>query len=193
MSGIRPERGRRLAADDGGPLGPMARDWRAAFGIGLVTTILGILVTVDPASSLVFVAIVVGVEFVVSGIFRLFRGVSDGGGGHGILSSIVGVVLILVGLFLLRHIDLTLLLVSTLVGIFWVVTGIIELTIGVAAPAGLGARWLILTGALATVAGIVVLVYPVGTLLTLALLVGIWLIIRGVGQMMAAWALRRTA
>lgn len=192
MSGVRPEQGRRLG-DGESPFGPMTRDWRFAFGVGLLTAILGVLVTIDPASSLVFVAILVGVEFIVSGVFRLFRSVDRWDGGASVLSAVVGVVLILVGLFLLRHIDLTLLLVSTLVGIFWIVTGIIEVTIGVAAPGGFGARWLILTGALAGVAGIVVLVYPVGTLLTLALLLGIWLIIRGIGQMIAAFALRRAA
>ncbi|MBO0746972.1 MAG: DUF308 domain-containing protein, partial [Acidimicrobiaceae bacterium] len=50
--------------------------------------------------------------------------------------------------------------------------------------------WLLVTGALGVIAGIVVLAYPVGSLLTLALLVGLWLIFRGAVQMSVAWALR---
>lgn len=178
------------ATDPFGGMGLWGRSWGSAFVIGLITLLLGVVVTIDPGSSLVLVAILVGAEFVASGVYRLARSLAGEGAHDRALSAVIGVVLVLVGLFLVRHLDLTLLLVSTLVGVFWIASGIAEVTAGLSLPRGSGGGWLVTTGLLGAVAGVVVLAYPVGTLLTLALLVGIWLIVRGIGQMVAAVAIR---
>jgi uncharacterized membrane protein HdeD (DUF308 family) len=171
----------------------MGRSWKFAFVMGALSALLGILVAIDPGTSLVVLAILIGVEFVISGLFRLLRALADPTAPDRLLLAIIGVVLMLVGVFLIRHLDATLLLVSALVGVFWIVLGIIEFSAGIMAASG-GARvWLLVTGGLGVIAGIVVLAYPVGTLLTLALLVGLWLIIRGVVQMASAWAARGAA
>lgn len=171
----------------------LGRSWKLVFGVGAVSTILGILIAIDPGTSLVLLAILIGVEFVISGLFRLMRALSDRAAEDRLLWAIIGVVLMLVGVFLIRHLGVTLLFVSTLVGVFWVVVGITEIGAGLMAPAGSGRGWALVTGLIGVAAGIVVLVYPVGSLLALALVIGLWLIVKGVAQMWVAWRLREVA
>ena len=174
-------------------IGQVARSWKMAFALGAMTTILGILVTIDPGTSLVLLAILIGVEFFLSGLFRLIRSLTDQSAHDRVLWAVVGVLLMLVGLYLIRHLHITLLLVATLVGVFWIIVGIIELTGGLMVASGGTRVWLVVTGLLGVIAGIVVLAFPVGTLLTLALLIGLWLIFRGIISMGVAWALRNEA
>jgi uncharacterized membrane protein HdeD (DUF308 family) len=51
--------------------------------------------------------------------------------------------------------------------------------------------WTVFTGVLSVIAGIIVLVWPGPTLLVLAIVLGIWLLIFGVMEIMAAFRLRR--
>jgi len=174
-------------------VGQVARSWKMAFALGAMTTLLGILVTIDPGTSLVLLAILIGVEFFLSGLFRLIHALTDQSAHDRVLWAVVGVLLMLVGLYLIRHLHVTLLLVATLVGVFWIIVGIIEFSGGLMVASGGTRVWLLVTGLLGVIAGIVVLAFPVGTLLTLALLIGLWLIFRGIVSMGVAWALRNEA
>jgi uncharacterized membrane protein HdeD (DUF308 family) len=167
-----------------------ARSWKMTFVWGALTAILGLLVVIDPGTSLVVLAILIGVEFLISGVFRLVHALTDSGAQDRVLWAIIGVALMLVGLFLIRHLHVTLLLVTALVGVFWIVVGIIEVIAGLIGASGGNRVWLLITGGLGVIAGIVVLAYPVGSLLAVALVVGLWLIIRGIVQMGHAWTMR---
>lgn len=179
--------------DGKGPVEELGRSWKLTLTVGAITTILGVLVLIRPDTSLVVLAILIGVQFLVMGLFRLIHALSDSQAQNRVLWAILGVALMLVGLFLIRHLHVTLLLVAALVGVFWIVTGIMEFAFAFVAPAGSGRGWLLFMGALAVIGGIIVLAYPVGSLLALALLVGIWLIVMGIAEMAAAWAARRVS
>jgi Short repeat of unknown function (DUF308) len=51
-------------------------------------------------------------------------------------------------------------------------------------------RWSIFFGIISTLAGVVVLAYPFDSIVTLALVVGIWLIILGVMEVISAFGMR---
>jgi uncharacterized membrane protein HdeD (DUF308 family) len=169
----------------------LAKSWRLAFVAGFITMLAGIVVTLEPGTSLIVIAILVGAEFIASGMYRIIRSFTDNGSHGRVLFGILGVLSILVGAILIRHFDLTLLLVSTVVGVIWIALGVSEITIGFSSSDPSARRWLAGIGILGVIAGVVILAYPVSSLLTLALLLGIWLIIRGVAEMSAALATRR--
>jgi uncharacterized membrane protein HdeD (DUF308 family) len=75
-------------------------------------------------------------------------------------------------------------------GIFWVVHGTIELFTALS-HSGMPERgWTIFMGVLSILAGIIVLAYPGLTLVTLAVILGIWLVIFGVMESVLAFRLR---
>ena len=80
-----------------------------------------------------------------------------------------------------------------LLGIFWVVNGVIELFAALSHRGMPGRGWTALLGLLSILAGIVVLSYPGPGLVTLTVVLRIWLLIYGVMEITAAFRLRRLA
>jgi uncharacterized membrane protein HdeD (DUF308 family) len=165
--------------------------WPAFFGV--VSIIAGILALAWPGPTLLVLAVVFGVELIVWGIYRLVGAITfgDAGGGARTLWAILGVLSLLLGFYALRHIVITLLSLGLLLGIFWLVDGI-GLIVSAVEHRGMPGRGLsLLSGVLGAIAGLILLVWPSISLLTLAWLVGLWLIILGVTQVGMAMQLRR--
>ena len=165
--------------------------WPAIFGV--ISIILGVLALAWPGRTLVVLAVVFGVELIVWGIYRLIGAVTfgDAGGGARILWAILGILSLLLGFYAIRHIVITLLALGLLLGIFWLVDGI-GLIVSAIEHRGMPGRGLtVLSGVLGVIAGLVLLVWPSISLITLAVLAGIWLIVLGITQISVAMQLRR--
>jgi len=114
-------------------------------------------------------------------------------GGTRVLLALLGVLSIIVGRWAVRHVLLTLLALVVLLGIFWVVNVAIELFTALSHRGMPERGWTVAMGVLSILAGIVVLVYPGPSLLTLTIVLGIWLLVYGVMEIVAAFRLRRLA
>jgi uncharacterized membrane protein HdeD (DUF308 family) len=113
----------------------MAQSWQATIIIGTVTLILGLVVSFHPGGSLNVVAVLLGVLAIVSGIFNLLR-IFGRGESHRIWLGITGLLFIVVGVVLIRHLQLTLALIGLYVGIAWIVQGVTALIASFAAGTG---------------------------------------------------------
>jgi uncharacterized membrane protein HdeD (DUF308 family) len=82
---------------------------------------------------------------------------------------------------------------ALLLGIYWIIDGITEVLAAIAHPGLPGRGWVGAGGLLATVAGIVVLVWPAPTLVVLAVVLGVWLIVFGILQLSIAYGLHKAA
>jgi uncharacterized membrane protein HdeD (DUF308 family) len=78
-----------------------------------------------------------------------------------------------------------------LLGIYWVVSGSIELFNAISHKEMSGRGWTALMGGLSIVAGLILVSYPGISLITLAVIVAVWLLIFGIGEIMVAFQLRR--
>jgi uncharacterized membrane protein HdeD (DUF308 family) len=165
--------------------------WPAFFGV--VSIVAGLLSLAWPGPTLLVLAVLFGVELIVWGIYRLVGAITfgDAGGGARTLWAILGVLSLLLGFYSLRHIVITLLSLGLLLGIFWLVDGI-GLIVSAVEHRGMPGRGLsLLSGVLGAIAGLVLLVWPAISILTLSVLVGIWLLILGFTQVSMAVQLRR--
>jgi uncharacterized membrane protein HdeD (DUF308 family) len=178
-----------LDAQSGPAMLAMASTWKATLFIGVVTLILGIIVSFHPGGSLNVVAVLLGVLAIISGIFQLVR-VFDRAEQHRVWLGLSGFVFIVVGVVLIRHLHLTVALIGLLVGITWIVQGIAAL-IGAVSGAREGAVWWGVFGAISLIAGIVVTASPVNSVTVLAALLGIWFIVMGVMEIIGAFLIRR--
>jgi uncharacterized membrane protein HdeD (DUF308 family) len=165
-----------------------ASGWQATLFIGAITLILGIIVTARPSGSLNVIAVLLGVLAIVSGIFHLIRAF-DRAERNRTWQAISGLLLVVVGVVLIRHLDLTVAAIGLLIGITWIVQGVAAL-IGAFAGVGVIRGWWAVFGLVSLIAGIVVTASPVTSVTVLAVLLGIWFIIIGLFQMTLALILR---
>jgi uncharacterized membrane protein HdeD (DUF308 family) len=168
----------------------MAESWQATVVLGALTLILGIIVSFHPAGSLNVLAVLLGILMILSGIFHLVR-IFGPGEEHRVWLGIAGLLFIVIGVVLIRHLHLSLALVGLFVGLSWVVQGVTALIGGIADGAREGRAWWITFGAVSLIAGIVVTATPVSSLTVLAVLLGIWFIIMGIFEIIGGLMLRR--
>ena len=165
--------------------------WPAIFGA--ISIVAGVLALAWPGPTLVVLAVLFGIELIVWGIFRLVGAVTfgDESGGARVLWAVLGLLSLLIGFYALRHIVITLLSLGLLLGIFWLVDGI-GLVVSAVEHRGMPGRGLsLLSGVLGIIAGLILLFWPAISILTLAVLAGIWLIVQGIAQISLAMQLRR--
>jgi uncharacterized membrane protein HdeD (DUF308 family) len=164
--------------------------WQASFLLGLITVIVGLIVSFRPAQSLAAVVVLLGVLMIVSGIFHMVRAL-DGAERERVWRAIASVALIVTGIVLIRHLHLSLALAGLIIGSTWVVQGVSALLAGVAGRRRTEAGWWVVFGAVSLAAGIVVLSVPVSSVTALAVLTGIWFVVIGVLEMLGAMVFRR--
>ena len=184
-----------MAADgyDAEPSPPamMAGTGLAGIVLGALTLILGIVVAFHPTGSLNVIAVLLGIMMLLSGLFHLIR-VLDPRERNRVWLGITGLLFIVIGVILIRHLHLTRALIGLVIGITWVVQGLTAFIGGIAGGAREGRAWWIFFGALSLIAGIVVVAAPTSSLNVLAVLFGIWFIVMGIMQMIGAFLLRHS-
>jgi uncharacterized membrane protein HdeD (DUF308 family) len=174
-------------------LARLGRHWGWVLAYGIVTLLAGILVLAWPGATLLVIAVLFGVQLIVSGVFRFVAALAsdDLTGGTRVLLALLGVLSVIVGLWAVRHVLLTLLALTVFLGIFWVVNGAIEIFTALSHQGMPERGWTAFMGVLSVLAGIIVLAYPGLSLLSLAVILGIWLLIFGGMEIIAAIRLRR--
>ena len=170
----------------------VGRHWGWVLTFGILTLLAGLLALAWPGRTVVVIAVLFGAQLVVAGIFRFVAALAadDERGTTRVLLALLGVLSFIIGLYALRHILVTVAALALLLGIFWIVNGIVEAFTALTHRRMAGRGWTILVGLLSVVAGVVVLVYPGISLVTLAVLLGIWLLVYGVMEIVLAFQLR---
>ena len=171
------------------PAALLTGSWQAAMLLGALTLILGIIVTAKPTGSLNVLAVLIGILLILSGLFHLIR-VFDPREPHRIWLGIAGLLFIVIGVVLIRHLHLTRSLIGLIVGITWIVQGLAALIGGIGGGVREGRAWWIVFGLVSLIAGIVVAATPADSLTVLAVLLGIWFIIMGIFEIIGGFILR---
>ncbi len=176
-------------ADDRDVARLLARSWEVGLFLGLVTVVLGIIVALHPSTSLNVISVFLGILLLVSGVFHIIRGL-DTHEAHRTWTVVVGLLFIVFGVVLIRHLHLTQTFIALLIGLVWIVQGVVGLIAGFSDRTLPARGWAIFFGLVSLVAGIVVVCWPVGSLTTLAVLLGVWFIVLGALQVVGSLFLR---
>ena len=181
--------------DNGGPASastPAASHSATTIVTGVVSVVVGVLVLVWPDVSIVLLAWLFAIQFIVAGILQLVAALwRDDGVAARVLLGLAGAFSILVGLLCLREPLQTAVLLGLLVGATWVVTGIIGIVHAFGAGPHHHRGWGIASGLLSAIGGAVVLVYPGATIVVLTWLTGIVLLVSGLAVLFHGLAARR--
>ena len=167
--------------------------WGWVLGFGIVTLLAGIVSIAWPDQTILVVAVLFAVQILVDGVFNLVRAIGGSGesGGFRVLLMILGIFSIIVGVLALQNIVQTVAVLVLILGAYWVVHGIIEAVVAIA-DRNMPHRGLQITaGVIGAIAGIVVLSYPITSIRTLAIILGIWLSMYGIMLIVLALRLRK--
>jgi uncharacterized membrane protein HdeD (DUF308 family) len=180
---------RELEQEQAGWLKMVGRSWGWALFFGILTLIIGIVVVTYPGHALGVVAVLFALELFLVGLFRLGMAFA-GSEKHRVLSAVLGVLAIIAAIICLRNIAQTLVIVGLLLGIYWVVYGVIDLVMATGDKAYPNRTMAIVTSILSAIAGIIVLSYPIGSELALAMFLGVWFILLGLLGIFGALSMR---
>ena len=120
--------------DDRAGFGPdfAGTAWPAFMAAGLGAIVVGILLLAWPKATLAIVAILIGASLVVAGLLRLIDGFTahDASGGRRVAHVLIGLLAIIVGLYCIRHYNVTIAALAIIVGLFWILHGIADIAAG---------------------------------------------------------------
>jgi uncharacterized membrane protein HdeD (DUF308 family) len=171
----------------------MHRIWISVVLFGVLAVILGVVMLMWPGPSIVVAAVLFGVYLVVSGIALVILAFSlPASGVSRFLNFISGVASVILGILAFRHFGqgYAVLLLAIWIGIGFIFRGVAAVGSAVSEPKLPGRGWAIFFGLISIIAGVVVLAYPFDSIVTLALVVGIWLIILGVMEVISGFGMR---
>ena len=165
--------------------------WQTALFLGVVTLILGLIVSFHPTTSLNVIAVLLGVLMIISGLFHLTR-VLDTAERHRVWLGIAGLLFITLGVVLIRHLHLTLAIIGLVIGLTWICQGVTALMASLSGGLREGRGWWIFFGIVSLIAGIVVISSPTSSLTVLAVLTGTWFVVMGLFEIGGAFILRHS-
>jgi len=154
--------------------------------LGAITLILGIIIAFHPTQSLVAIAVLLGVVMLVTGVYHIARAIG-GHEGERVWRGLAGVLFFLVGIALIRHLNLSVALIGFFVGLTWIIQGVSVLV----ESFGPGRErtqtgWTVVFGIISLIAGIVVVASPISSVTALTILLGIWFIVMGIMEIIGS-------
>ncbi|HEY7592228.1 MAG TPA: DUF308 domain-containing protein [Actinophytocola sp.] len=165
-----------------------SRGLRIAFGV--VTVVAGVLILAWPGGTLVAVAILLGLDLIIGGVFRAitaFTFPQDSVAAR-ILFLLLGILMVILGILCLRAPFQTIAVLVLLFGMACIIGGALELFHGFTGGGG----WAIAGGVVGILVGIVVLSYPVSSVSTMIWLFGIALVVLGLTAIIGAFTPARS-
>jgi len=163
--------------------------WQMELIAGVITLGLGIVLALKPSQSLNVVCVFIGILLIIGGIFHFIRAL-DHDEQHRAWIAVAGLLEVVIGVVMIRHLSLTKSVIGLLIGIVWIVQGIVALLAGIMGGKTVSRGWSIGFGLISLVAGIVVVSVPENSVNALAVLLGIWFIVMGLFELAAGFVLR---
>ena len=176
-----------MSTTAGQEMRPVTSLWWLPMLLGVVALGVGIFFVVSPHETLSTFTAIAGIFVLLDGVIAIIASIFGSGEGRGLL-ALIGVLSVIAGLVLIKKPFETLVVFTLIVGVWFVVAGIVRAVSAFGTPEGRGESLLI--ALIDLVAGVVILAWPDLGLATVAVIIGIVLILRGGLFIVAGWQLR---
>lgn len=148
--------------------------------LGIATSVLGVLAMTSPWYAGGVVATMIAIFLIAAGIARTIFAFKAGSFGKGLLAFVLGALTIVVGIWMMTRPLLTLLSLTLLLMVYFLVDGITEIVAAMKAKPMEGWGWMLFGGIVSVILGIIVWRnLPQAALWLVGVLVGIKLIFAG--------------
>jgi uncharacterized membrane protein HdeD (DUF308 family) len=167
---------------------------RMALAGAAASILMGLVLLIWPDRTLALIAALIGVWLCIVGIVRIAeafitKGVSKGARA---LTALVGLLYLVIGVICLSNLLESITVFAVVIGIVWVIGGVIEMIVALTRANGWGKASGLLLGLLSLVAGLVLLLWPERSLTVLVWILGLWLLAIGIIQLILALTAHRS-
>ncbi|MEV0270458.1 DUF308 domain-containing protein [Hamadaea sp. NPDC050747] len=168
--------------------------WRSATPAGAITSIvLGLVLLVWPGQTLEVFGWLLAIALFLIGLARILSGITGHRAGQARVWRIVtGLIYLVAGVVVAANLPGSIRTIVVLVGIGWIVAGIVEIVAAFQNPPGERSVAVVI-GLMNAVFGLILLIFPEPSLVFLVWIAAIWLILTGVLQLAFAWWVARSA
>jgi uncharacterized membrane protein HdeD (DUF308 family) len=172
--------------------------WKSELVSGILSLILGVLVLVWPAKSILVAAVLFGVYLLITGIAQVIFAFSlQVSAGSRVLLFISGAASLILAVLAFRHFgsdpSYAVLLLAIWIGVGFILRGVATTISAISDPALPGRGWWIFFGVITLLAGIIVLASPFPSIITLAYVAGVWFVVIGVFEIVSSFSIRRAS
>jgi uncharacterized membrane protein HdeD (DUF308 family) len=172
--------------------------WKSTLVSGILSLILGVLVLAWPGKSILVAAIWFGVYLLITGIAEVVFAFSlHVTAGSRILLFISGAASLILAVLAFRHFGTdprtAILLLAIWIGVGFIFRGVATTVSAISDPTLPGRGWSIFVGVISLLAGIVVIAYPFDSIITLAIVVGVWFVVIGVFEIVSSFGIRKAS
>lgn len=184
------------AQAEAGAMAALGRNWWLLLFFGVISIIVGIFCVMQPVEAIETLAWLFAVWLIVTGIFEVIRSFSSGlGGGMRALLIITGALSLILGFVALRSFwddDVVLAgwILAIFIGISFLFRGFSILFLGIEGKGQPGRGWNIFAGIVIIIGGMFILTVP-ASVIALAWVVGIWLIVMGIFEIISSFMVRK--
>jgi len=166
--------------------------WGLVLTYGLITIGLGLVLVLWPEQTLKVLAILIGIQLVLTGIFRLVLAVASRhvDGSTRAIAGMFGALALVLGLLCLRSPLQTVLVIGMILGVWWLAAGVTDIVGALRSRESHRRGWDLALGVLSALAGGFLLVNPEVSLGVLVIVVAVWMFSYGFIAVVAALMLR---
>lgn len=166
--------------------------WGLVLTYGLVTIGLGLVLVLWPEQTLEVLAILIGIQLILTGVFRLVLAVASRhvDGGTRAVVGMFGALALVLGLLCLRDPLQTVLVIGMILGVWWLAAGLVDIVGALRSRESHRRGWDLALGVLSVLAGGFLLVNPEVSLGVLVIVVAVWLFSYGFIAVVAGLVLR---
>jgi uncharacterized membrane protein HdeD (DUF308 family) len=170
--------------------------WKSALVSGLLSIVVGAVILAWPGISILAAAVAFGIYLLITGaaqvVFAFSLHVSAG---SRILLFISGAASLILAVLAFRHFGqgYAVLLLAIWIGIGFIFRGVATTVSAISDPVLPGRGWSIFIGVISLLAGIVVLASPFDSIVTLAIVVGVWFVVIGVFEIVSSFVIRKAS
>ncbi len=171
--------------------------WKSTLVSGVLALVLGVLILAWPGQTVLAAAVLFGIYLLITGaaqlIFAFSLPVVSAGGR--VLLFLSGTASVILAVLCFRHFNadeepLAVLLLAIWIAVGFIFRGVATTVAGISDPVLPGRGWHIFMGVVSLLAGLVTLAAPFTSLWVLALVVGSWLIVIGIAEIVTALNVR---
>ncbi|WP_370331943.1 HdeD family acid-resistance protein [Mycolicibacterium hippocampi] len=165
--------------------------WKNTLFSGVLAVILGIMVLAWPGITILVAALFFGAYLLIMGITQVFFAFSlHVSAGGRVLLFVSGAAALILAVLCFRSLQESILLLAIWIGIGFIFRGVATAVSAISDPTLPGRWWEVFIGVISLIAGVILLASPFESLATLTMVVGIWLIVIGVFEVVSAFGIR---
>ena len=172
------------------------RLWKSVLALGVLTLIVGAGVLVWPGQSIVAAGILFVVYLLASGIAQVIAAFTvNSPAVSRVMLFISGALSVALGVFALRDYNngATVWLLALWIGIGFAFQGVSMTVLAISFKELPERGWYIFVGVLTMIAGVMMLVWPISSIVVLSIIAGVWLVVIGATEIVWAVNVRSTA